>query len=691
MIEYSNDGRLVESISELPTFDNLSTIELLFADFETTSNDDKLDSLNPWHHCWTAGISIAVNNVPGAWYVPVQHRFGINLPKNIVADWWFSIISRTKRWANANVKYDAHVSALDLGIVPDCELYDITTHAKILDSDRMFKGGYGIDVLSRDWIGEDISRYERELKIALGKSQDYGNTRTTKMAPYATQDAITARRVYHYIEQRRPTDCNLVAQMELELTPILYNMEREGLCVDETELQLEELEVMARMLEIEVALLKRLGRSVNPSSRNDTLDVLINQFGLPAVEWTDEDDEGEPAGNISFNKKAFDKYLVHPLVDTLKIGDIIAYFKEYRQLATFKSLFVVKYQELFTTDENGISRLHAIYNQLIRTGRMSSKDPNAQQLNTRAKKLIHPAPGCAFLTYDQSQIEFRVIVHYINDPKCIRAYNNNPDTDFHEWVAGLAKIKRKPAKTLNFQNGYGGGKKKCVKSLEANMEIVGGVVGAVDQMIAEGKITEAQRAETQTNLCRRLAEKVYDDYHFTLPTLKPTSRRAAMVCRERGYVFTLHGRRRHLPATHAHNAFNSACQGEAADIQKERTIAAAAAIRGTPITMVANVHDATLFHGPIGVMRDRRVRDALAWILENNSIPLRVPLRVSCGYSKYNWAIADEGARLHVYDKNSVNQDDPLWFLRERDRYGIPAKLLEGESTFGKVLQNVER
>lgn len=664
MIEFNNGGRLVESINELPHF---SKVEYLYADFETGSGDNKIAALNPWKECYTAGIAVTVDDDFRAYYIPISHRFGINLPKEIVADWWLDLLSRCKRWVNHNCKFDAHISAIDLGIVPNCELYDTIVQAKLLDSDLQYRGGYSLDNLSKLWLGQDITQFERKLKIALGKSLDYSSVRTTVMAEYACQDVITNRRLYHYIEQRRPKDCNLVAQMELELTPILYNMEREGLCVNETELQLEELEVMARMLEIEVALLKRLGRSVNPSSRDDTLDVLINQFGLPAVEWTDEDDEGEPAGNISFNKKAFDKYLVHPLVDTLKIGDVIAYFKEYRQLATFKSLFVVKYQDLFTTDEYGISRLHAIYNQLIRTGRMSSKDPNAQQLNTRAKKLIHPAPGCAFLTYDQSQIEFRVIVHYINDPNCIRAYNENPDTDFHEWVAGLAKIKRKPAKTLNFQNGYGGGKKKCVKSLEANMEIVGGVVGHVDQMIAEGKITEAQRTETQANLCRRLAEKVYDDYHFTLPTLKPTSRRAAIVCRERGYVFTLHGRRRHLPPDHAHNAFNSACQGEAADIQKERTIAAAKAIRGTPITMVANVHDATLFHGPIKIMRDRRVRDALAWILENNSIPLRVPLRVSCGYSKYNWAIADESARLHVYDKSSINQDDPLWFLRKND------------------------
>lgn len=672
MIIFNNGARLVESASELPSFTD-EQLQLLFADFETTSWDEKLDALNPWHHCDVLGIAITASNVAGAWYVPVNHEFGTNIDKAIVAQWWLDILSRTKRWINHNIKYDAHVSANTLGVLPLCELYCSVVQSKILDSDRQFRGGYGLDALSLLWLGEDIQPYERKLKAALGKSKDYGSTRASDMAEYAGQDVITNRRLYRYIESKRPEQCNAVSEMEIELTQVLFQMEREGLCIDPIELMVEEIAVTSRMLEIETMLFRNLGRTINPNSRDDVEDVFINQFGLPVMARTEETDDGEPdeESGISFNKAAMAKYLTHPDVVGTKIEQVVTGVAEYRQLSTFRSLFLRTYQELHTVESDGTARLHSDYNQLVRTGRMSGRKPNPQQLNKRAKKLIHPPDGCAFLSFDQSQIEFRVIVHYINDQHCIRAYNENPDTDFHEWVASLAGIKRKPAKTLNFQNGYGGGRKKCVKSLSINTDIVGGVVGRVDQMIANGQMAESQRKAMQEALCVQLANKVYDDYHTSLPTLKPTSRYAARVCRERGYVYNMHGRRRHLDAAHAHNAFNSVCQGEAADIQKERTNALHRCIKDTPIKMVANVHDETLLVGPKEIMKDKRVQDAIAWILEHPNNPLRVPLRVSCGYSEKDWCEASSEPKdggtsvLHQYDANTVNCDDPLFFLKE--------------------------
>jgi hypothetical protein len=115
MINFPNGGCLVESIAELPRFDS---INLLFGDFETTSGDDKLDSLNPWHHCGVAGIAVTVDDAFGAWYVPVNHRFGTNLPIDPVIDWWLDLLARCKRWVNHAIKYDAHVSANALGVLP---------------------------------------------------------------------------------------------------------------------------------------------------------------------------------------------------------------------------------------------------------------------------------------------------------------------------------------------------------------------------------------------------------------------------------------------------------------------------------------------------------------------------------------------------------------------------------------------
>jgi len=338
-------------------------------------------------------------------------------------------------------------------------------------------------------------------------------------------------------------------------------------------------------------------------------------------------------------------YSTHPYAPTELIEAII----EYRKLSTLNSLFIQKYQSLLAAD----NRLHPNYNQCVRTGRMSCTDPNMQQLDKSAKKFIHPPEGCAFLSFDESQIEFRIIVHYINDERCIKAYNDNPDTDFHQWVADMAGISRKPAKTMNFMMGYGGGKAKAVKTLASNAEVI-------------GDLKEASKGDKGAFelLAKARAEQIYNDYHVTLPTLKTTMRRAASICASRGYIRNLHGRRRYLSPEQSHRAFNSLCQGEAADIQKEVTVAVSKALRGTPIKMVANVHDATLFYGPIEVMKDPRVHAAIGYILEHPQIKLRVPLRVSMGYSEKNWAEADENSKALQYDPNSVNITDPFYFLR---------------------------
>jgi DNA polymerase-1 len=634
VLEFSNGGRLVESMADLPFVPE--SIDELFLDVETTSCDDELDSLNPWHHCWLLGIAVTWDGVPGAWYLPLRHRHGGNLPLDAALDWVCAVAQRARRWVNHHVKYDAHVMANDGGIVTDGELFCTVVHSKLHDSDLQYRGGYGLDNLSTLWLGENIAGYEDKLKTYLHKRSDYGAVPREPMAQYACQDVITNRRLYKFLLSRRPSEVDQVAHMEIELTRVLWEMERNGLRIDQTELMIQELEVTQRMLDISDHLAERLGRVINPCSSDDVYDVLINQFGLPILAWTEENDEGEPVGNPSFNKHAMKQYAVHPLAP----HDVVEEMAEYRQLSTFKSLFLQKYQAL-AVDEI----LRGSHNQCLRTGRMGCVEPNTQQLNKRAKKLIHPGAGEAFLSADQSQIEFRVIAHFINDEAVIRAYLENPDVDFHDWVKNVAHIARRPAKTMNFLMGYGGGKKKAIKTLSNDLEVVGGVVGRVDQLIAAGTIDESQRQEVFRALCEERGLAVFNEYHRTLPTLKPTSRRAAAVCRERGYVRTLYNRRRHLPADKSHVAFNSACQGTAADIQKERTVMMARAIRGTPIKMCANVHDETLLRGPIEIIEDRRTQCAVAWILEHSAIQLRVPLRVDVGTSRLHWAEASTGAK----------------------------------------------
>jgi DNA polymerase I-like protein with 3'-5' exonuclease and polymerase domains len=647
MLEFGNGHRLIESLSELPV-EALRRCKTIYLDFETTSFDDKLDALNPWHHCWVAGFAITGDDLPGAWYVAINHRGGKHcVDKEQAAEVLDSIMTPEKTWVNHNIKYDMHVMANDLGVLFEGRVICTVVQAKILDTDRLSRGGYGLDVLSRDLLGEDIGKFEEEIRRWLflrtrGKRQeyakDYGRIPAFAMAPYACQDTITNRRLHQYQVQLMPAQCRLVSDIEIELTRALFDMERFGVRVDPTALRIKEIEYILRMGELDEELTKITGRSFNPVSSDQLFDVLCNQYGLPVLGWTEEDSDGEAAGNPSFDKEAMAKYLAHPLSPAGLIERII----EYKTCSTFRSLFLEQYTEL----SEGYDRLHSTYNQMVSTGRLSGSKPNPQQLNPPAKELILPDLGCAFLAADQSQIEFRIIAHFIRDQKTIEAYRKNPDTDFHQWVGDLASMKRRPAKTMNFMMGYGGGKKRAVRTMSMDKDIVGAIMHEVDSLIEAGAIPSTERILMFEAKAKDRATGVYNKYHNALPTLKPTAKLAADTCRHRGYVYDPLGRRRHLPPEYSFKAFNTLCQGYAAGIQKLTTIIAARAIKGTPLKMSANVHDETVFHGPIEIMEDRRTQVAIAWLLENPPLPegaLDVPLRAVVGTSRKHWREASKG------------------------------------------------
>lgn len=640
MIEFSNGGKLVEDAAELPHI----RASRVFADLETTSGHPRLDALNPWHHSRVAGIAITTDDSPGSWYVPVGHHDGRNLPRDVVRAWAADVMAAADEWVNHNVKYDAHVLANDLGVMPPGRLVDTVTLAKIIDSDRGVRGGYGLKALSRTWLREDIDRYQESLAPYLDRNKDWGAIPTDITAEYACQDVLTGRRLYRYEDAQCPEDCRRVWDTETELTYVLFDMERAGMGVDPQQLRVAEMLNIARMLKLEEELERIVGRSFRPHVSDDCFDVLCNQYGLPVMGRTEE-------GNPSFDKHAMAAYSAHPEAPQ----EVVSRIMDYRHLHTLNSFFVTKYQDLHID-----GTLHPSYNQTVRTGRMSCRDPNAQQLSSDAKALIIPRPGNVICSSDYSQIEFRIIVHYIRDEPCIAAYTEDPDTDFHRWVADMIPMPRRPAKNVNFMMGYGGGRNKCVSMLAANKDVVGGLLDRVEELVAEGEIKPDQRKRAFDVLCGRKANAVYDKYHETLPGLRRTSGDAARVCQRRGYVKNLRGRRRHLPSDAAHRAFNTLCQSSAADIMKERTVALWKALRGTPIRIIGSVHDDTLTEGPRECFEDPRTLPAIASILEATDVTLRVPLRCSAGVSDANWLAASKASEPVAFDRNCPTGLDHL-------------------------------
>ncbi len=330
----------------------------------------------------------------------------------------------------------------------------------------------------------------------------------------------------------------------------------------------------------------------------------------------------------SFDKDALKLYAQHPLAPK----DVVKLILEYKKLSTFKGLFLEVWGEL--ADENG--RLHASYNPSVRTGRMSCSEPNMQQLSKIAKTLIIPPPGYGIVVADASQIEFRFIVHYTENKACMEAYHKDPWTDFHQFVADKAHSPRDPAKTLNFMMGYGGGKKKTIYSLSINEGFVGDVKAEVE---ASGCRPEA-KASMFKMLCEQRALALYNMYHRELlPELKANSSAAGNAARRKGYVTNHSGRRRYLPETRSHIAFNAVCQSGAGDMFKERMVALDKEI--PELIQVAAVHDEIVSYAPLELLeKDDKFLERVVTVLNDPDRPLRVPVRWSIGWSKENWAHA---------------------------------------------------
>lgn len=647
MLQFDNGSRLVEDLSELP---NLLGCRELFADFECGSGHPKRKATSPWFDCEVAGVAVTADSHKGSWYIPIGHTRGGNLPRENVEQWWLDLIGSLETtggsWVNHNIKYDAHVSTNLMGCLPECRLVDTLTLCKLIDSDMKYRGGYGLDNISLRWLNENIKSYELALGPYLVDNQDYGRIPADVMAPYAGQDVLTVRRLWKYIQDRMHPDCHKVRDTEIELTTSLLKMERAGMRVVPQELQIQEMLFLNRQAQIDAELTKLVGRSFRPHVNEDCFDVLCNQYGLPVLRWTKEKEDPDDAteeqpGNPSFDKEAMSQYAAHPYAPT-KVVELI---REYRKIDTRLNFFIKPYQARNT---NGT--LHPTYNQCLTTGRLGCSDPNAQQLDEYAKALVHPRDGNSLLCFDQSQIEFRTIVHYINDSSAIAAYNENPDTDFHDWVAKMCGINRKPAKTMNFLMGFGGGKKRAKRELSKQMEVVADLKSRVDQMVAEGRIPVERSMEIFNQLADAKAEETYETYHARLPGIKRTSRSAADVLKSRGYIRNLRGRHRHLPFDKAHLSFNNLNQSSAADIQKERTVALDKMLAGTDLFLIANVHDAVVIEGPTEQIEDYRTRRDIAALLEDSEVKMRVPLRTAHGFSAKHWAAAEGKTTIPLSD-----------------------------------------
>lgn len=613
---------LITKLGDLP---NLRNGKKVYLDFETTSGDRSIASFDPHgSHCDIAGVGIAVDASP-AYYIPVGHRMPYaeyNLPRTAVYKWLYDIMQDADEIVGHNVKYDAHVwvnkTPYDLA---GCKLVDTMVGIKILDSDQFT---YSLTACAKRYLNRDVKHLAEAFAAYLDGNKDYGLVPVELMAPYCIQDINDCRDLHYHTMTNMPEQCMGVFGTETDLTQVLFKMEQKGMRVDLVRLLklatriMQELRVLQDTLD-DVSGEEKGFKSTNKCCEN----LLCGKFGLPVLEYTENN-------NPSFSKHALTQYRQHPDVrgdDNLDL--LLQTVMKYRQLETFVSLYIGPWTgKLMDGLSIKTEWLHPDYNQIIRTGRMSCRNPNAQQLNALAKSMIIPDDDDSmFVAMDQSQIEFRTMMHYCGNKRALNAYQTDPATDYHQWVADECQIPRRPAKNVNFMLGFGGGKRKTVNMLTGQMELMDNY-----ERDATGEAFDVY--------CRRRANEVYQNYHAALPEIKTTSKRAQFTCLRRGYVFNLAGRRRHLPQKAAHKAFNTLNQSSAADIMKERLVAVQPVLDEMGGRLVSVVHDEALFCMPRDTPPAAVAR--LQEAMEENVFGLRVPIYIGCGVTTENWSVASK-------------------------------------------------
>lgn len=616
---------MVESVEELPKV----FCKELFLDVETTSFNPKRGGDNPWGGDRICGLSVTWDDHPEVYYVPVRHDgLFVNIDVDGFRAWLARTLADAPEWINHSVKFDAHLCLAD-GAEPSKRLIDTLVLAKIHDTDRM---QYGLKVLMKDWLDmppderDDVERYLKSVK-----SKNFGDVPPDILGRYAAKDVIANRALYRMLQREKYDGAPW--EHEIALTSVLLRIERHGFSIDKLEVKKELARTSKKIIDLASKIAELTGREYSGSS-TWIYDLLVNVNGLPILLFNDK------TGRPTFNKRALKMY------ESVCSGELLSVVKAIAELRIedqYRGLFLEPFLEL---SKDG--RIHPSYNQLVRTGRMSCRNPNIQQQNKRSKKLLHPDPGRCFISCDYSQIEFRLIAHYSRDEDVIRAYNEDPDTDFHDLVTSIiygipiekvTKALRKKGKTINFGMGYGMGKRKLLMTLMSDPDIIAEVTAELD---AEGVLEPELRKSEFDQRCEARALDVYSKYHERMPGIHNVSRSASDVCKRRGFVFNPYGRRRHLPVKFARKAFNSIVQGGAMDIIKEAMVRCDQDeyLQERDVYIVANVHDEIVFSAPVERMLDKDLHDHIVRILESPSVAFRVPIRVGLGVSAKSWAEA---------------------------------------------------
>lgn len=566
-------------------------------DTETTSLDYRIAEM--------VGFSIAFD-AKDAYYVPLAHNYE-NAPQQLDREQVLAQIkpvleNEAVKKIGHHLKYDAHIFA-NHGIELKGWYFDSMLASYVLNAAAT---RHGMDDVARVYLSHLTTTFE-QIAGKGAKQKTFNQIEIEVAAHYAAEDAHVTYRLYEVLSNKlkaHPELENILYNIEMPVARILSGMEEDGIRLDHAFLDKLSVEFAKTMEDLENQAMEIAGETFNIASPKQVGEILFDKLGIKGGKKT-------ATGQYSTSESVLEK-IEHPLTEIIL---------EHRGLAKLKSTYT---DRLIEQSHNDTHRVHTSYHQaLTATGRLSSSDPNLQnipirrQIGRQIRKAFIAPEGRVLLAADYSQIELRLMAHFSQDDALVHAFQHGQDVHRRTAaeVLGIAiedvtNDQRRQAKAVNFGLLYG--------------------------MSEFGLIR-------QLGFTREESQNYIKQYFQRYPGIYEYMQRTRQVASEQGFVETILGRRLYTPDIDARNvmvrkaaeraAINAPLQGSAADIIKLAMIEVDKILPKDQAKLLLQVHDELVFEVDSNIADElsKQIADVMQSVLE-----ISVPLVVEVGQGK-NW------------------------------------------------------
>jgi len=535
---------------------------LIAFDTETTGVDVWSDKI--------VGFSFT-DRVDKGYYIPIRHNF-LGVEEQISEDELRDILEEFKRFrlVGHNFKFDKHIIYNTFGV--ELPLFADTIILAWLKNPSKS--------LSLDNLAYTLLKHKTiKFKDIVPKGENFSSVDFESASKYAVEDVVVTLRLFYKFEELLSDNLfSMGLDFEVQLSELLYHMEREGISVDIDRLKTVEIDFNREIEDIKREIFALAGGEFNLNSPKQVAEILFDRLKIPS------------------KKRATDEMTLKSIN-----GDypIIEKILKYRELFKIVSTYLIPLQKY-----GKVGRVKTTFIQTgTATGRLSSKNPNLQNIPVESGvRNGFVSKDCySLLSLDYSQIELRFFAHFSEDSEFTKAFQNGED--IHLMVAKKLGVDRKVAKTVNFGLLYGMGYKKLAYTL---------------------------------NIKDEEAKEILKNYFKMFPDISKFQDRVNERLSHNWFIETILGRRRYFrPPTSQREealiyreAFNTLFQGSSADLIKMAMVKIGNLIdrEGLDVKPLLQIHDELIFE-----VRDKFISEysqKFRDIMER-AIPLNVPLVVN--------------------------------------------------------------